>query len=296
MSIEPVRQKREETAPADDGHRELERDHPLDEAQKSYHTVLEQQIAQAEVELKRPAAALLLSGLTAGLDLGFAPFAMAVHSTLTRDVFSKPVQELINANLYAVGFIFVVLGRSALYTEHTTSAMQPVLARRNTIADLGRLWGLVLIANLAGCALAAAFAVYLGPGLHIIEPTVFGELARPMIDKPTGVTFASAIGAGWLMGLVSWMVVSGRDTTSQVLMVWMTTFLIGLFKLHHSIAGSIEVLMGWFAGQGVTGADYARFIVLAAVGNAVGGALFVAVLKFGSVQTSAASHAAASSP
>jgi formate/nitrite transporter FocA (FNT family) len=284
--MESVRQKRDQTSPQQQEHRELERDHPLDEAQKSYHTVLEQQITQAEVELKRPALALLLSGLTAGLDLGFGPFAMAVHSTLTADVFSRPVQELINANLYAVGFIFVVLGRSALFTEHTTSGVLPVLAGRHSVADLARLWGLVLVANLAGCVLAAWFAVYLGPALQVVEPHVFGELARPMIDKSVGVTFASAVGAGWLMGLVSWMVIVGRDTTSQILFVWMTTFFIALFKMHHSVAGSIEVLMGWFAGQGVTGADYLRFVLLAVAGNAVGGALFVAALKFGSVHTS----------
>ena len=286
MSMDAVRHQRDEIPPDSEQHRQLERDHPLQEAQKSYHTVLEQQIAQAEVELKRPALALLLSGLTAGLDLGFGPFAIAVNTTLTRDVLAQPIQALLNANLYALGFIFVVLGRSALFTEHTTSAMQPVLARRNSMSELARLWSLVLIANLAGGALAAAFAVYLGPGLGVIDLATFGELARPMIDKPAGVTLASAIGAGWLMGLLSWLVVAARDTIAQIVLVWATTMVIALGKLHHSIAGSIEVLMGLFAGTGVSGADYGRFLLLAVVGNAIGGSMFVALLKFGSVRTS----------
>jgi formate/nitrite transporter FocA (FNT family) len=262
------------------------RDHPLEEAQKSYHTVLEQQIAQAETELERPAVALLLSGLTAGLDIGFGPLLSAVHSTLTKDVFAKPVQELINANLYTVGFMFVVLGRSALFTEHTTSAVHPILARRNTVAELIRLWSLVLVANIVGAALFAAFAAYLGPALGIIDPMVLSEHAHPKISKPAGITFASAIGAGWLMGLLSWLVIAARDTISQVFAIWVATMTIALTKLHHSIAGSVDVLMAVFAGVGPTLGNYGHFLLWAVLGNAVGGALFVALLKFGSVHTS----------
>lgn len=286
MTSETVRQKRENISPTEEAHPELARDHPLEESQKNDRTILEQQIAQADEDLKRPATALLLSGLAAGLHLGFGPFAMAVNLTLTKDVFSKPVQELLNANLYAVGFIFVVLGRSALFTEHTTSAVQPVLARRATVAHLARLWGLVLIANVVGGALFAAFAVVLGPSLDIVDLSAFGELAYPLVNKPGSVMLLSAIGAGWLMGLLSWLVSAGRDTTSQIIFVWLTTMVIGLGKMHHSIAGTIEVLMGVFAGVGATPADYARFILWAVVGNAIGGAVFVALLKFGSVARS----------
>jgi formate/nitrite transporter FocA (FNT family) len=182
--------------------------------------------------------------------------------------------------------MFVVIGRSALFTEHTTSAVQPVLAGRNTVGQLARLWGLVLFANLVGAALFASFAVYVGPALGIIEPATFGELAQPKISKPAVVTFASAIGAGWLMGLLSWLVISSRETISQIFVVWMTTMVIALTKLHHSIAGSVEVLMAVFAGTGATLGDYGHFLLWAVLGNAVGGAIFVALLKFGSVQAS----------
>jgi formate/nitrite transporter FocA (FNT family) len=129
--------------------------------------------------------------------------------------------------------------------------------------------------------------------LRVVEPTVFTELARPMIDKPAAVTIASAIGAGWLMGLLSWLVVAARDTVSQIFFVWVTTMVIALARLHHSVAGSIEVLMGVFAGPEITATDYGRFLGLAVLGNAIGGSMFVALLKFGSVRTSANSGGAA---
>jgi formate/nitrite transporter FocA (FNT family) len=75
----------------------LRRDFPQEEAQKNYHTILEQQTARAEEELRRPALALFLSGLTAGLDVGFGPFAMAVNTTLFKGTLPDPVITLLNA-------------------------------------------------------------------------------------------------------------------------------------------------------------------------------------------------------
>ena len=54
---------------------------------------------------------------------------MAVMRTLTEGALAEPVVELLVANMYAVGFIFVVLGRSELFTEQTTLAVLPVLNR-----------------------------------------------------------------------------------------------------------------------------------------------------------------------
>jgi formate/nitrite transporter FocA (FNT family) len=41
------------------------------------------------------------------------------------------------------GFLFVILGRSELFTEHTTLAVLPVLDGRASLRQLGRLWGLI---------------------------------------------------------------------------------------------------------------------------------------------------------
>jgi formate/nitrite transporter FocA (FNT family) len=71
---------------------------------------------------------------------------------------------------------------------------------------------------------------------------------------------------------------------SQLVIVWFTTFLLGLAKLHHSIAGSAEVLMSVFSGGGAGMGDFVHFLVWSVLGNAVGGCVFVGVLKYGAVQ------------
>lgn len=285
MKAEERTAARREIPAEHEAHASLRRDHPLEEARKNPHTVLEQQLAKSEEDLERPVCAQLLSGLSAGLDLGFGPLTMAVVITLTRGRLPEPVTELLVANTYALGFILVVMGGSMLFTEQTTSAVQPVLARRASIGALLRVWGLVLLANLVGATLFAAVAAHLGPALGIVEPYAFGEMARKMVEHSWSVMLLSAIAAGWLMGMLVWLVAGARDTVSQIFFVWLTTFTIGILGLHHSIAGTLEVLMGVFAGEGATMGDYGRFILWSVLGNLVGGSLFVAGLKYAHIRS-----------
>jgi formate-nitrite transporter family protein len=261
-------------------------DNPQGRSQKSHHTILEQQLAEATEELERPWKALFLSALTAGLDLGFGPFAMVAVDTLTADVLSRPVQHLLLANVYTIGFVYVVLAHSALFTEHTTSAVLPVLDRRASPAQLARLWSIVLLGNLLGAFLFSYAAVLLGTGLRITDAAAFTRLANTVIDDGPGVMFASAVAAGWLMGLLTWLTTAARSTGAQLIVIWLTTVVIGLAGLHHSIAGTTEVAMGMLAGAGIGLSDLLRFLALAVTGNAVGGVVFVALLKYGHIRQS----------
>ncbi|HET6527475.1 MAG TPA: formate/nitrite transporter family protein, partial [Balneolaceae bacterium] len=62
--------------------------------------------------------------------------------------------------------------------------------------------------------------------------------------------------------------------------VWLCTFTIALLHLPHSIAGNVEVAMGLFVDPAVSLLDYVRFLAAALVGNAIGGVVFAAILKF----------------
>lgn len=251
------------------------------EPQKSYETILEQEIRTGKTELERSAKGLLLSGLSAGLDVSFSLLLMATVTTLTEGRLPHPVVEILVANAYAAGFLFVVLGRSELFTEHTTLAVLPVLDGRSSVGRLARLWGLVYAANLTGAAAFAAAAALIGPALHIAEPRAFGKIASGLVEHPSWVILASAMLAGWLMGLLSWLVAASRDTIGQIVLVWLVAVTIGLLHLHHVVVGTAEVLAGVFLGQGATFPDFLRFLGLATVGNALGGILFVALIKYG---------------
>jgi formate/nitrite transporter FocA (FNT family) len=252
------------------------------------------QILGREVEeglqgLERPTIGLLLSGLSAGLDLGFSLFLMAVMLTNAQGVLPEPVVRLLVANMYAVGFIFVVLGRSELFTEQTTLAVLPVLSGRATVGALVRLWALVYVSNLAGAAVFAVITATVGPLIGVIEPHALGQIAHRLTDHSGTAIFLGGILAGWLMGLLSWLVAAGRDTISQIVLVWLITTAIGFAGLHHVILGAVEVLAGAFANQGIDATSIGRFLLCGTFGNIIGGTVFVALIKYGHARPEAQS-------
>ncbi len=250
------------------------------EPKKAPGQILQHEIVEGVDALDRPVSALFISGLSAGLDVGFSLFLMATVWTLTEGTLSGAVVKMLVGTMYAAGFIFVVLGRAELFTEQTTLAVLPVLNGRATVLSLARLWGVVYLANILGAAASAALAVQVGPALGVIDPRVFGEIARTAVEHPAGVIFGSAVLAGWLMGLLSWLVAASRDTISQIVLVWLIASFIGLCLLHHAVVGSVEVLAGIFSGQGITAMDYGHFLLWTTLGNAVGGPVFVALIKY----------------
>lgn len=247
---------------------------------KTSSEILTEQIAQGLEELRRSASGLLLSGLSAGLDVGFSAFFMGVVLTLLDPGASPLLTRFLLGNAYAIGFIFVILGRSELFTEHTALAVFPVLQGSSSLRDLGRLWGLVYAANLAGATLFALFSTVLGPRLGVIDPHAFEEIALDMVAHDGLTMFLSALAAGWLMGLLSWLVAAARETLARVVVVWLITFAMGLAGLHHCIVGSVEVLAGVFSSPNVDLGDYLRFLGWATSGNIVGGVALVAIVKY----------------
>jgi formate/nitrite transporter FocA (FNT family) len=255
--------------------------------QKSYLTILQQEINAGLAELKRPARGLFLSSLSAGLDIGFSLLLMATMLTVVDGMLSKPLVHILLSFMYSFGFILVILGRSELFTEHTALAVLPVLDRKASLVELSRIWVLVFAGNITGATIFSFLVSWIGPALGIIESWAFSEIAHSLLDHAWWIIFVSGVIAGWLMGEVAWLLAAGRDTISQVLFVFVITSAIGFLNLHHSIAGTVEVLCGVLTSPNIDLIDFLRFLFLSATGNAFGGVIFVALIKYGhAIQTS----------
>src|SRR5881398_1439202 len=140
---------------------------------KAPEQILHEEIREGHSAIRRGTSGLFLSGLSAGLEIGFGLFLAAVTLTLVAGSWSRPATELLVAQMTAIGFVFVVVGRSELITEQTTLAVLPVLNGKARVADLVRVWVVVYVANLVGAAAFAGLAVVIGPALGVIEPQAF---------------------------------------------------------------------------------------------------------------------------
>lgn len=260
---------------------------PKEPAQRTYREILLNEVGTGLAEFRRPAMGLFLSSLSGGLDVSFSLLLMATVSTLLAGTAPEPVERLAVAAMYSVGFIFVVVGRSELFTEHTSRAMFPVLGGQADWFALARLWALVYCGNLVGIAAFTWVVVLVGPRLDIIHHGAFAAMSRPLIERSWWLGLVSAGLAGWLMGLLSWLVSACRDTISQIVIVGLVATSIGLARLPHAIVGSGEVFSDILAGGQTTWREFGLFVLLTTLGNGLGGAVFVALLKHGHSMRSA---------
>jgi len=247
--------------------------------QKSQMIILQHTEEAALTQLERNSLGLLLSGISAGLDIGFSVLLMAITLTAFTGIFPPPIVHFLVANMYPLGFIFVILGRSELFTEHTTLAILPVLQGFASLKKLFRLWAIVYVSNIFGGLLFALILSYFAHSWHLINKESFAAITRPFIQNGWLTTLLSAALAGWLMGLLAWLVAAARETTSQILLIWIVTAAIGFSGLPHCIVGNIEMATAMFNGQ-VSFQEYFGFLAPVTVGNAAGGVFFVGILKF----------------
>ena len=253
---------------------------------KSIYHIFQEQIDTGLAEHKRSPLGLFASSFAAGLEVGFTLFLVGILYTLLHDKVSDPVMHLILAAAYPIGFIFVVIGRSELFTEHTTLAVIPVLQKETTIKSLMKLWGIVYLGNLLGGYIMAGILALQGPSMEIISVEAFYHIAHKLTKYNWLIIIGSSILAGWLMGQLSWLVTSSQETISRMVTVVLITALIGVGGLHHSIVGSIEVLAGVLTSEKLHWSDYLHFQFFTTVGNIIGGVVFVSVIKFSAIRFS----------
>ncbi len=215
------------------------------------------------------------------MEVGFSVLLMGVLYSLLSESISEVSMHLVLAFAYPIGFIFVVIGRSELFTEHTDLSLLPVLARKVSLMDLGKLWGTIFGGNLLGGYLIGLLLILIGPELGIIKEDALVHLAEKMIHFNWWAILGSGVLAGWLMGLLTWLVGASQETISRMLAVIIVTVVIGIAGLHHSIVGSIEVFCGTVISHELGVTDYLHFQVWATIGNIIGGSVFVALFKFG---------------
>jgi formate/nitrite transporter FocA (FNT family) len=230
---------------------------------------------QGEEELERSLNGLAWSGIAAGLSIGFSFLAQATLQARLPDTAWRP---LVSGFGYSVGFLIVILGRQQLFTETTLTAVIPVLTRRDlsTLMQALRVWVIVLTANIAATWVFAAIIAQ--PGL-IQAPTMqaMTDLAGHTTENPFWHTLLTGGAAGWLIGLMVWLLPSA--SANRAMIIILLTYVIAICQFPHIIAGSVEAAFLCLTGHASLG-DYAfRFLIPTFLGNAAGGTILAALLN-----------------
>lgn len=252
-----------------------------DETFRHPDDILEKAIEEGMEQLSRPNLSLLLSSIAAGMIICFTVMAVGVMTSIVGDL-STGFNKVLVALVYPLGFVLCILSRTQLFTEHTATAFYPVLDKRANVAMMMKLWGLVIFGNLIGGLMSSGLLALADTVIHAQQG--YAIIAEHILSFDALTLFVSAILAGWLMALGAWTILSTHSTASQILCIYIVTFVIGLGGLHHSIAGSVELFVAYFTNDGLAISNIISAIFMILLGNAVGGSVFVALLNHGHIR------------
>ncbi len=245
-----------------------------------YSDILSRVIHEGEEMFKIKNKAVFLSAILAGLEIGFSYFMICTLYYLLDGSVDQNLLIKSFGFVYPVGFILVILGKSALFTEQTSVLALPVLNGQRSIFEMLRIWGLVISGNIIGGIIFTFFIGVIAPPLGLFTSETMATIGDHVLNHESWVLFLSAITAGWLMGLLTWLLNSTETTLTRIVIIFMITGVIGFGGFHHSIVGNIEAFGAYLHSGSVSIWDYLWFLLLALVGNSVGGAIVVGLFKY----------------
>ena len=242
----------------------------------SFEEIFARVLSAADHELEASNRYLFWSGLGAGAAIGL--------TFLARVVFAESAQEatpgIVGNLLYPVGFLIIVLGRYQLFTENTLTPVVLVLTKLASVANLMRLWLVVLLANMTGAVAVAALLAY----FDVLNPPRLAkalEIGHHAHEAGWFDVFSKAIIAGWIVAAMVWLIHACKDTVSRLLVVWILMYFIGVGGFYHVITSSVEVFFLAFRESDIDLLPLLpHFVLPVLLGNTIGGVTFVAVLNW----------------
>jgi len=230
--------------------------------------------------LQRPRAGDIVTSIIGGMSVSFGVVAMAWAAASFGATDGPSLAHLVGALAYPVGFVILLVGKGELFTENFLLPVTAVLERRGTLRQLGALWVVTLLGNLLG-ALVFAALISRPDVLDPAPAAVVVESARRAVDYPFWTAFAKALFAGWLMTILTWLLLAAEGLGPRLFLIWLIGTLIILGEFTHVIISGAEVFMASLLGSDVGVDDWmgGTFLPILA-GNLIGGIVFVTLLHY----------------
>ena len=233
-----------------------------------------------EEELERTVSSLAWSGIASGLSMGFSLVAEGMLRAYVPETHWRPLIAKLG---YPFGFLIVVIGRQQLYTENTLTAVLPFMHEPSSekLLKLLRLWAVVLVANLIGALIFA----YVAGKTDVFRPefkAAFSAIGREAQEGGFWITMLRGVFAGWLIALMAWLI-PASNKSSEVALITVLAYVVGLAGLPHIIAGSVEVIYTISTGETSWASYLGGYMIPTLIGNTAGGVALVAWLNHAQV-------------
>lgn len=240
----------------------------------------EQGVQQGEQRLSRRPLAAAATGLVGGFDVMIGVAVSDVLAGALRSVLPHALAATLGASVFGIGFVLITLGRSELFTENFLIPVGAVLEHRGPLRRLPTLWIPTLAANVLGMFIIALILAQ-STVLNHSALMAAGHTANVLAHRTTLAAFLSAILAGLVMTLWTWLGLAVRTDVGRMLTALAIGFTIAAPVMDHVIVGTGELMFGVLGGHSVaTWGEVGENLLIALTGNLIGGTLFVTLSRF----------------
>lgn len=231
--------------------------------------------------LQRSHASTAITAFIGGMSVCFGAVAMAwMGASIGGTAGAPSPAHAAGALAFPIGFVILLLGKSELFTENFFLPVTGVLEGHGSLRQLGALWSIALVANILGGLVFAALISR--PGVLAPEPAQrLIDLAQHKVDYPFWTAFVKAIFAGWMMTVMTWLLIAADSLGTRLFVIWLIGTLIVLAEFNHVVISAAEIFMAMFLGAPITiGQWFGANFLPSLAGNIVGGVIFVTLLHY----------------
>lgn len=225
------------------------------------------------------------TGFIAGVTIVFGIVALGVVDALVEPDFGSGVAQVAGALAFGIGVVFLVVGRTELFSENFFDPVAAAIEGSRLWGRLGRLWATTLLLNLVGGAVLVAVLTVEG-ALPDGSAAALVSIAEEITGKSWAATLARAVLAGGLITLLSYMMSAVNTVTARVLVAYMVGAFLALGPFDHVVVSALHVLFGVWLSDAVSYTGLATNVVLATVGNIIGGLLLITLTHTAQVKGS----------
>ncbi|USQ74850.1 formate/nitrite transporter family protein [Ornithinimicrobium cryptoxanthini] len=265
MSEKPGQQTDDQVAEDSDGQVDPAAARVEEEVRESFDRTVE----KGAERLHRGWRVLITTGLFGGLEvgLGILAYLAVLHQT---------DNHLLAGLAFGIGLVALYLAHSELFTEGFLLPIMALFARRGTVLQLLRLWGMTLVTNLVGGWVFMWFVAHAFPEFA----GLLTETARHFVDAPLGLRAVALSVLGGIVITVLTRMQEGTDSDGvKVVAAFSVGFLLAGLSLFHSVLDSIIIFGAIHAEGSVSYGEWLAWFWYVVPLNMLGGLVFVTAMR-----------------
>lgn len=216
----------------------------------------------------------VMTGFIAGVTIVFGIVALGVTAALVEPQFGRELGALAGALAFGIGLVFVVVGRTELFSENFFDPVAAAIADKGSWGRLLSLWGVIFVLNFVGGAVLLGVMLVDG-ALPDRSGEVLVHVAEEIANKSPLATLARAVLAGGLIALLSYLLKAVDTVTARILLAYMVGVFLAMGPFDHVVVSGLHVLFGVWRSDTVGYGDLFQNMALSTAGNVLGALLLI---------------------